>query len=812
MKSLHNSLKWFLLIGLALATHWGWAQSKGSVEGKVVDGDSKKPVEFATVVLLNATDSAIVSGGMTDATGQFLIEATPGVYLVKAELLSYDEAFSNKITVSANQKTKIGTLTIHPSSEILSEVEVTGKKSTMEVGLDKKVFNVGEDMSSIGGSATDVLENIPSVTVDVDGNVNLRGSGNVRILINGRQSGLVGISSQEALQQLPSNLIERVEVVTNPSVRYDAEGMAGVINIILKKDYRQGLNGSVDVSVGHPDLHNASINLNWRKNKFNLFGSYGIRYRDMPGHSLNYRETYNGSDTTILDQKQDFSRKGLSHTARFGLEYAPDKYNTLTGSFLYRIGNDDNTSEIKQVNISPEKLSQKSLRFTGEEEEEPNFDYNLSYMRTFEQKGRELKADLQYSTSSETEISDIWQRYYVNDVEDPTQFEQEYSYNKEGQDNLTFQADYVHPISEKGKIEAGVKSSLRDINTNYYVDRKNEQGDWIRDDGLSNKFEYDEKIHAAYASFGEKFNRFSMQLGVRAEYTDYSTKLIETNEVNSKEYLSLFPTAHFTYDLTQNSSVQWSYSRRVQRPSFWSLNPFLSYTNRENIWTGNPALQPEFTNSFEIGFMQNWTKTSLTSSIYYRHTTDVIERLRQLNEDQTVTITKPENLNEGKWYGLELTASHDITSWWRADGSVNFFRNQIDGSNFGESYKTDTYAWFGRVNTKLDLPKDLNIQMIFNYRAPRETTQGKTKQMAFMDIALSKDILAKKGTLSLKVRDVFATRKYRSETFDDDFFVKSEYQRSTQVVQLGLTYRINQKKRKTDQLRNGGDFGGEGGM
>lgn len=779
--------------------------------GTVYDEENKEPLAFASVAILDKKDSALIDGVVTDEKGKFLLETTRRNFMVRIEYLSYEPRYFSDFSRFTQQKNgviQLNNIYLTPSEKMLEEVRVRGQREQVQIALDKKIFNVGEDISRFGGNAQDILDNIPSVTVDVEGNVSLRGSDNVRILIDGKQSGLVGISSADALRQLPSNMVERVEVITNPSARYDAAGMAGIINIVLKKDQSKGLNGSFDLYAGYPHNYNATANLNYRHNKFNFFGSYGFRYRENPGNSYQRRTFTQGDTVNILVQDEDFIRSEYSHTFRLGMDYMFNDKNTLTGAFLYRTGNGTNENEIHQLDYDgTETLLGGKIRKFTEKETEPNLDYNLTYKHDFDKKNQTFTLDASYTYGYEEELADIEEFPYAAEVPISDELLTQFSSITETQDNLVVQADYIQPIFGKGQLEAGYKSSIRNINNEYFVEELRE-GEWVELPEVSNQFDYDEGIHALYATIGDKGEKITYQVGVRVEATRIGTRLIETNEVSKKDYINFFPTGHFAYTLKNNNAVQISYSRRIDRPHYRMLSPFYSYTNPYYIRTGNPDLDPEFTHSLELSHMKNWETTSLSSAIFYRYTEGEFESIERVNEDG-VTISRPENLSTENSMGFEFVASSDIFEWWQVNGSANFFRSIVNGENLGEDFYADAFSWFARVNSRMNL-KVFDFQAMFNYRAPRKTTQGRREAFSYVDLALARDVLNDKGTLSLKVSDLFNTRRFRSTSEGDNFYIERQFRRSVTQVTLGFTYRLNQEKRRERSREDGGSFEGDG--
>ena len=788
--------------------------AKALVKGKVVDFNSQLPLEYATVTLFEQKDSSMVTGAITDETGGFLLETTFGRYYAQIEFLAYKKVIIDNIALTREEPViNLGIIPLEPDSKMLDVVEVRAEKSQMQLSLDKRVFNVGKDLANSGGTAADVLDNVPSVTVDVEGNVELRGSGGVRILVDGKPSGLVGISNSDGLRQIPANLIDRVEVITNPSARYEAEGMAGIINIVLKKDRSQGFNGSFDLTAGTPDEYGVALNLNYRRDRFNFFTNYGLRYRKGPGTGTQYQEFYlNDTTTFITNQVSNRSRGGLSNSVRFGADYFFSTTSILTTAFNFRYSDDNNFNKIAYQDYLNDLNHPTGItyRTDDETEKEPNLEYSLTYKKLLDRDGHEFTADFRYQDNTEEENSDFIEENYdafgVSKIEADLH---QRSGNKEIQKNMIFQTDYVRPFSKEGKFEAGLRAGLRDINNDFKVEQEYGDGNWETLAGLSNDFIYEENIYAAYTSLGNKLDKFNWQVGLRSEYSDVYTELVVDDSINDRQYFNFFPSIFMGYELSEKNSMQVSYSRRIRRPGFWELNPFFTYSDARNFWSGNPNLNPEFTDSYEVGYLRYFDKGSLTSSVFYRHTKDVVERIRTQTSD-TSSFTQPVNLATQNDYGLEFTFSYDPFKFWRLNGNANFFRSVTEGEYQEQVFDADTYTWFGRLSSRLTIKKNLDFQVNFNYRAPRKTTQGESKALWHIDPALSMDVLNGNGTLTLSVRDVFNTRRRRYITEGDNFYTEGDWQWRARQTTLTFSYRLNQKKQR--EGRNGGGFeGGEGG-
>ncbi len=798
---LNNYLKWpsvfflfcFFLTALAVQAQSG----KGTVKGKIVDAQSGTPLSFSSVRIFRQADKGLATGNISGENGEFSIETSFGVFYAEIEYMGYKSLKTPTFTINREKEVyDLGTLKLEPTANSLDEVVVQAEKSSMELSLDKRVFNVGKDLANAGGSASDILMNIPSVSVDPDGGIKLRGSDNVRILIDGKPSGLVSFKGGGGLQQLQASMIERVEIITNPSARYEAEGMAGIINIVLKKERKQGFNGSVEVITGQPVNYGGAANLNYRHRKVNFFINYSLAYRIQPGIGSTYQEVYNPDSTAYLRQNNDGIVKGFNTNIRGGLDYFFSEKSILTASYLYR-----RSKAIRETNIvyrdylfNPENLQSVTYRRQDEKETEPNSEYVLSYKRTFDRKGQEFNAEVRFLDNWETSDQLFTQRGELpgGGIIPEKTFLQN-SLNDEFEKQWLFQIDYVQPIGKEGKFETGLRSSFRDMVNDYVVNEQGSENQWVPIPGLVNYFIYDENIHAAYGILGNKTGKISYQGGVRAEWTDVKTTLRTTNQVNPRQYFNFFPSAHISYELPGQNAIQVSYSRRVRRPFYNDLSPFFTFSDSRNFFGGNPDLNPEFSDVFEVGHIKYLENGSFGSSVYYRNTTGKIERIRTVNAEGFAS-TFPQNLNGEKAFGLEFSGQYNPVKWWKMDMNFNFFQANIDGSNINELYRRETYSWFARHTSRFLLPKNLDVQLRGNYEAPQKTAQGRRLALCYFDLSASKDILNNRGTLNLNIMDIFNTRVFRSINEGDNFYTEGRSQYRRRQVNLTFSYRINESK------------------
>ncbi len=759
-----------------------------AISGTITDKKGTA-IPYASVAVYNSLDSTLVTGAATDDKGKFFILAKPGNYFLKITFLSYQEKIIPKVQLT-KEGIDIGTITLKQGTITLDEVKIKEKKYFMELELDKRVFNVGKDIENIGSNAAEILDNVPSVSVDVDGNVSLRGSENVRILIDGRPSGSIGVNSSEALRQLQGNMIESIEVITNPSARYDAEGEVGIINIVLKKERRQGLNGFFEATGGYPERYRGTFSLNYRKKGINLFTSYGIYYRNTPGSGFSRQEFF-GDSIYSYERLREHTRGRLSHTLRLGTDMFFDEHNTLTISGKFKYSNGTNDALLTYLDYdSNDVLTNTVTRTEEENEKKQDMDIEINYLKTFSQKGRKWTVDLQWEQDDDRELAELFEKDDIGSTPVTQR-----SSNTEDAEKWLFQTDYIHPFGKHGKFETGLKSTLRIINNDYLVEEQAADESWFALTDFDNNFIYKENIHAGYLMGGNKISRFSYQLGLRIEYSDITTELTRTNVANHRTYSGLFPNVHTSYEIDSTNTLQLSYSRRISRPRFRHLLPFFTFSDSRIFFSGNPDLDAEHTNSFELGHLKYFENGSMLSSIYYRHRTGLIERITTVDSSGFTSIF-PINLSTQNAFGLEFNINYDLSKWWRLNGSFNFYRAITDGKYESQDLNSDTYSWSTRGSSKITLFKKVEFKVSFRYHAPRETTQGKRLAMYNLNTGLSLDILKGNGTIIFSVKDLLNTHKWRSITYGENFNSESEFQWHSRQFRLSFTYRLKQKKQR----------------
>lgn len=813
------------LLLLTLSTFQGLAQQNQkpiTISGKVVDSETGQPLEYATFVLQKADSPDQVTGGITDLDGNFEIETAPGTYNISVEFISYKTYSRQGQTYNAD--TNLGSISMSPDVAQLAEVEVVGEKTTVEVRLDKKVYNIGKDITTSGGNVSDALSNIPSVAVDVEGAISLRGNDNVRILINGKPSALAGFGSTDVLQQLPADAIEKVEVITSPSARYDAEGTAGILNIILKKEKTLGINGSINLTGGIPFNARATTNFNIRTEKFNIFNTLGYYHRESPGGGYNdntYQSEQSEFDRILEDR--DISRNDDGFNLNIGMEYFLTEKSSITGSFFYRWSDENDINENDNQRFSDGSINSRTLRIEDQAEKGNSRQFSLNYTNNIDDDGQKLTADLQYSYNNEDGLTNIRED---RTVPSDSLIALENIYEKQKQDDILAQIDYVLPMGD-AQFEAGYRGTFEKEVNDYQLDTINQgSGNFVTNEDLTNIFTYHENVNALYTQYGNKYGKFSVLLGLRLENTEMRGEVDATIDSQAledlvgedvdlnfdKNYLGLFPTVNFVYEISKTQNISIGYNRRINRPRGWFINPFPSRSSRTNVFQGNPDLDPAFANAFDLGYMKRWKKLTLTSSVYYQRETQsfefITENTGQFTSDGIQIIRRvPINLSTNERIGAEAGVMYSPTKWWRLNGSFNYFTFSSDGEFNGVDYGTTNSSYFARLSSKFTLPGKIELQANSFYMGPRQNAQTESDAMFSLNLALSKDLFKDKATLSLNASDLFNSRKRRSFTQTPTFTSDSEFQWRQRQVNLSFIYRFNQPK---EQRQRGRPEGGPG--
>ena len=840
-------LKRLQIFALLLLTSLAFAQKpdvkKITITGKIFEKGTTLPLEYATVVFQDAKNPEKLYGGVTDLNGAFNFEVSSGTYNVRFEYISFKTVeFKNK---TYNTNTDFGTIYLEADIAQLAGVEVIAERSTVEIKLDKRVYNVGKDMMVKGGTVSDVLDNVPSVTVDPEGTIALRGNENVRILIDGKPSGLAGINIADALKILPADAVEKVEVITNPSARYDAEGGGGIINIILRKGKAQGLNGSFVLSVGDPETYGINTSLNYRSDKFNLFSNTGYNYRTSLGNSLTDATYLNqdGSIRNYIDERRTNERLNKGYNSNVGIELFLDKTASWTNSLTVQNRRGENPDNVFFYNFDENRNATFTRnRFNDERSKDFTFEYATNFTKKFKKEDHKLTVDMSFSENRDSENSVIYDQI----LGDPSSFFTERTLNPQNQNRNLFQTDYVLPIGEKSRFEAGYRGSFQKNLTDFEIDSLDIAGNWIRNDIYSNLLEYKENVNAFYLQYGSKINKFSYFLGVRFEDSNIEVNSISANDYNTKKYNNFFPTATLNYEFSETSSMSLSYSKRINRPRGRFLNPFSSYSSRINIFRGNPDLNPAYTNAFDLGYLKRWSKVTFNTSAYVNITDDSFQFIRRESGVIDVTVvdgpdivdpttgiitpvggedirtpvieSTPINLATEIRAGFEFNINYSPYKWWKINTNFNLFRNETKGdysyiNSLNElvvqNFDNTATSWFTRISSKISLPYKIDWQTNATYNAPQNSAQGNRYAITSVNLAFSKDILKDKGTIALNVSDLFNSRKRRSDVFLPTVNSYSEFQWRQRQINLSFTYRFNKKKNERENQRRPDDGGGD---
>ncbi|MGY6559329.1 MAG: TonB-dependent receptor domain-containing protein [Nitritalea sp.] len=791
---------------LFFITSYTLAQDQLRLRGKVVDAGSGDPLEFANIALLAPADSTLITGSMTELDGTFDFNVPAEGYILRIGFIGYDDFFR---TLQPNDRKEInlGTLRLENTAKNLDEVVVQGVASMFESDIDKRRYNVENSIVAEGATASELLSTLPSIQVDDEGGISMRGSGNILIYINGRPSNLSGDDAESILEQFPANSIQSVELITNPSSRYDAAGVGGIINIILKKNQRTGLNGQVNVSAGTRDKYNAGVNLNYGTEKINYYASYNYQYRRLFRLSEGFREASLANASPILDQDSFQESVDVSHLFRGGFDWNVTDEQVIG---FYAQGNFRQRDRFEILNQRSQRIDRSLdslfVRNNDEVRESNNFETGLSYTYTIDSLGQRLFASASFSRDERFQV-DFFDQLFFNEqmVEVPgNRLIQE---NERPQtSNLTvLQLDYEKPFRNGSQFETGLKGTLGTWDRAQTFSQGDENTEFVPifDDFFSDAFSFTENVYAAYASFRHRVGKLGYQAGLRGEYTETNSILESDPEPFVNNYFNLFPSAYLSYNLGDEEELTANFSRRISRPNIWALAPIFRVNDLFNLSIGNQELQPEFTNSYEFGYMKGWDKYLLNAVVYHRFTTDVQTRVIRLNEDN-VSVQLRENANSRSSTGLELVNQFQFTSWFDATLSGNFFYSEIIGENIEANFNNSNFSWTVNLLANMAIPKFASLQIQADYRGPIVLPQGEIEPIWGINMGLRKDLFNKKATVSVNVSDIFNTRIFRIRTTDENFDFQRLFNRETRIGTIAFTYRFGGfKERRNGRERNG---------
>ena len=786
--------------------------AQGRIAGHVIDDETDDPVGFASVAVYALPDSNQVGGATTDIDGKFMINLKDdGRYFIRVQFVSFTPFVSPEFTIHAQQRFKrFKEIRLKPSTVALDEFVVKEEIEQVKIDGDKRVFNVEKDATVTGGTASDVMENLPAVTIDDEGNISLRGSQNVRIFINGRETGMTDFA---ILEQLPADAIEKVEIITNPSAKYDAEGSAGIINIVLKKNKRSGTNGMITAQAGYLHDHNTSITLNHGGKGFRLEGGYNVRYYENQGYSINNRTDMRNDTTTYLDQYRDFGYTRISHNLNLGGEYTISDKQSIGFKAIGMISDRERETFIDYENLDANRDVQ-GLFFRESEggEFRYNYDFSITHDLEFDSSEHTLRSMVSYNAYEDHDFQNNTQFY--DDVYGNSDglffFEQDEIVDQvQGHRNFIAQTDYERPL-KSGKLEAGAKSAWRNVNSMYYAEWADlESGVFEPAELLNNEFDYEELVSAGYLAYRNEVDKLSFQLGMRGEHTMIEGDVVNTDQQFSKDYFNLFPSGFLGYKLADRHQLQLNVSRRINRPSMWALNPFVAFSDPLNIRQGNPDLDPEMTISSELNHIWSFGRNMLNTGLYHRYTDDVMQRFRTLDDDGVSRVVW-DNLAKRHSVGADIFFNHNFTKKWRGNISFNGYYSEVYGENINPDFQVNFFSFFGRLSQTYNITEDLSIQANYFYRAPMETVQGRMLEIHSFDLAIKYQFWDEKATLTVRARDVFDTRRFRFVTEDPLFIIDTEYNRITQRFFLVFSYKFNNYKERRGRgegFGGGDDFG-----
>lgn len=765
----------------------------GKVMGTVRDSVNNQPLEFVSVALIQLSDSSAAAGSLTNAKGHFAMEGLrPGRYKISITSIGYRKYESAPFVVTPREPLKdLGPVLLSPSVSKLKEVTISGEKAEYSGNLDKKVYNVDKNLVNPGGSVSEVMQNIPSVTVDIDGKVALRGSENVTILIDGKPAGLTGENRAQILQQLPASSIEQIEVITNPSARYDAEGTSGIINIKTRKDKNAGLNGTISAGVGTNDKYNASVAVNRRNSETNIYGNYSFRHDQRWSEGESVRSNFYNDTTTYFDTDNRGESESDAHVLRAGVDFYLDDYNTLgvSGGMVMR----DETREDAALTLvqSADFITQSGYtRFTDATEESLNYDASLDYRHTWSGSKRELTGSASFN-SSQRDNTDLYTNQPLPLPADPSL---QRVINEP--DNLTwqFQGDYIYP-AEKGKWETGIKGTFRDLLSDQMAERYDiDKATWLPDLSLTNEFEYGDNVYAAYLQYGRRISIIEVAAGLRLEHTEIDARSVTADTGFKRSYTDLFPSLSLKYSLSEGKDLQLSYSRRIQRPSPGQLNPFVNLFDSLNVMRGNPNLDPEYITAVELGYQGIYNNQTYTATLYYRYIDNYIQRYRVIDQSTNVSTMTFLNYEYSQNIGLELVARNQIGKVLSATTSLNVFRNWADATNIDEDLRSDVYSWDLRTTLNVRMTPSTSVQITANYMAPREQPQGRFKGMSGIDLGIRHDFKGNHWSMTLSVNDILDTRQFSVDNGDDSFRYQFTRKRESLVGNFNLSYRFGKSE------------------
>lgn len=808
MKTITTTLLIFNVLFLNLI---GIAQNNGKISGTIIDGGNQKIIDAATISLLKVKDSSLVKLSLTDKEGQFYFENIKnGTYIIMASSIGHRKVYSSPITVTEGANVSVGTLQLLTQATTLQTVAVDTKKPFIERQIDKTIVNVDALISNAGSTALEVLEKSPGVSVDKDGNISLKGKQGVIIMMDGKPAYLSGQQLSNLLKSMPSSAIEQIEIMTNPSAKYDASGNSGIINLRTRKNKMLGFNGSYSASYVqgvYPKFSN-SINLNYRKGKVNLFGNYNyskrIGFEDL-SINRNFRNSTTKEIETIFDQKSFMKNNGESHNAKAGLDFYADKKTTLgvvlSGYINPRENTGDNTTFLKN-NIG--RIDSILLATNHEKDKYSNFGTNFNFRHVFDSTNKEITADLDYRIYQQST-----DQFFTNNYLNADYTKRRNSNELEG--NLpsdikiySAKVDYAMPLKKGAKFEAGAKTSYVTTDNDAQYQTNNGSG-FTTDYGKTNHFIYKENINAAYVNFNKQYKKWGVQAGLRMENTIANGhqlgNLQRPDSAFRRNYTNLFPTVYISYQANKNNNFNLNVGRRVDRPSYQDLNPFYYFLDEYTYKVGNTLLRPQFTNSIEFSHTY---KGFLTTTLNYSKTTDVFaDALDQINSERKTFISE-KNIATRENLGLAVSANFPLSKVWSANIYANVFNNKYYGALNTAILDVNATMFMTNINNQFKFKKGWSAELSGFYRSKGIEGQLIANSMWQATTAVQKEILKKKGSLKLSIGDIFYTQKFSGSVKYQDIDVKIKSVNDSRRATLTLLYRFGKPIKNQPQRRRTG--------
>lgn len=758
---------------------------------------------FVDVVLYESETETFLNGVTTNDNGEFRItDIAAGKYYVQTNFMGYEPKRSRAFSIdSKTQQVDLKEIAIEISVSLLEEVEVTATKSKFNLGLDRRTYNVDTDVMAQTSSATEILQNLPSVTVDVNGQVSLRGTSNITYLINGKPSALLRAGGAAALQQIPANSIERVEVITNPSAKYRPDGLGGIINIVLKDANREGLNGSVQANVGNLDRYNANVTLNYGMEDVNFFGSYGIRHASTPQDITDVRiDREGGVPINSFKNKSGVTFGELSHIANAGVTFPLGEGGQveIAGEYFY-LNNDNDSDTNWDITDEDGNVSEFDIdrQYNGHEQE---YDVGIAYEREFENEDHSLAIEFNYSGYDETE-DNLYNELYKSPF---TGNAQSRNLIEKGGPVMEFVVEYARPIGPESELEFGYLGEIMKDDINILGEDQNSENAWVTDPLKTYRFKFDQTVHAGYALFGHAIEAFSFTAGIRAEQTLITSNLVTNGEKIPNDYFKIFPTLSLGYELGDNEEIQLSYSKRINRADPDEQNPFPEYDDPRTRDRGNPELLPEQVHSVELGYLLQNEKFTFMPTLYYRYLYDGFTEFREVVED-TVLQTTFTNFNNQTMAGAEVIFTGNVSKSLNMNFSANAYYSELDGSELGLSAKQSQITWDAKLAANLNITKTTYGQLNAQYISSRLTPQGEFQPLVLLNLGIRQDIFNRNASLVFTVSDVFASVEFESLVDNDNLYWNTIYGRNNQIFYLGFSYRfgqsyVNKRKRKPEKL------------